>query len=538
MQIMAQNILPPNHPDRPEWGILTRLTRREQPLYRRGMTVEDASATMKGALEQAWLERPREVLAACDGKRLAMLAKENAKRPSEFQKTIDFIQERLWLNTADGAEPRALDPGRGSSAYGIRYWNPEAGGLASYMKARVGWILNDYAELKSVEGQTTSLDKLTEGGLEIATDRTFVRPLRSSSTEIDHDAGEGSDEPPEPAASVPDLAKSAQSSTPDVDAVVYGPEKDSTEGEVLAAANRQRLEAFSRQHSILTSPNRGEFGFFATALGRVIEPASAPEDRFEQLKELAYEVLETVGKDLPDRNDVVEDLKSWTPDSRSFFQSFPDVTEFVIDTLARPELWGGPEPVTRDAADVSRLLGLTPPEMRSPGQLDLAASAFESVTEAHRVLRVSDMWNATATPEMLNSPERPDYQFLCEVTKTPIDESLSPQELHASLKTLAHKWNEQACSNDTLRSLLDISINKWDPGVDGYLGEVVMSRLSEIVQSEASVGEVTDDQPEALEVFRRHPGKTSADITRQQLAEINAPDNQLGLFRETPGLGD
>ncbi len=505
---MASAIKPPNDPTRPEWAILGRLTRKND-LFRPGMSEDEAAAAMKAGLEEAWLARPNEVLAACSSKMISGVAQGLRHKPGEFQNVMSYLTERMWLGpfSAEGPQddkgpqddskiPEATDPERGSYAFHIRYWQPKMGGMVKYLNQRVGWLLTNYSRELARQGKLISLETLTANGADLTSDGRFVRPQRPRTALDDMDPTEAALDGMDLRAERDRLLAGAEKDPrleEDVTKPGHAPE-EAEEPEAPSApvtAKQSALTSLVQRPmgaEILNSPNRFEFGFFSLALGRDIEPCAAPEDRAKQLQSFALTSFDTLCPDLEDSAAIRSDLATWDPAKVSFFHQFPDVTEFIIAKVGSPEIVAArtPSPVNAESAAAAKLMGLaSDEEVARP--IDQPGDLFTEMTMAHDTLRVSDMWRQKATPELLNSADRPDYLFLCEALKVEPNEDLKPTELHAEIKKMAAEWVITASRNSKFTDHLWSAVRQWDPAQDGLFGELIMENLREICTGDVAM---------------------------------------------------
>jgi hypothetical protein len=456
----------------------------------------EAAAVMKDALETAWIQNPEEVLAACDGSRLSFRAKECAGKPGAFDEYVSFLKERLWLKSQGGEVGVAKDAARGSSALGIRYWNPVDGGMVSFVRQRITWLNSAFAREKAELAKNISVDLLSANGVDLASNGEFVR-YKAPSNPDDMDPSERAlDLDPSRTTTDETVERVIERvGNPNAEEVPSGPD-------VAGNARSAALERLRRQpidSDFFSSPNRTEFAFFSDVFDRAIEPAPAPEDRDVQLRSLAAELVDSYCLDMDGKEFVLQDIDEWDPRSSSFFRQFGEVTDFVIAKVASPNIAQGE--VSASSEVVARLVGLTDSSDRSGSSLDRPS---DPLTELHRAgvsIRTAQMWSEHATEEMLVSSDRPDYLFLTEALEEEAGADLHPEILSKELKRLATAWIQNNAFDLAFSSTLMDAVTKWDPLNEGYFNEMLLDHLQQIAieQKQAALGQRTlQHQPVAV----------------------------------------
>lgn len=510
-------ILPPNDPRRPDWAILGRLTRQEQ-IYRDGLTVEEASELMRQSLVDAWLARPEEVLVACASQKLAARSKEYASTPSRAHQMMEFLKERMWMTTEDGQTPPMRGSTGISSAAAILYWRPAESGVVSYIKARVNWLLVDFDKALVEQGKSVSLEGLHEKGADLASTGEFVRRAKHEMPADDVDPTErhldGGDLYEQRAALM--QQRQGELLPSGAESVTHSPADE--EAAIHATAKRDRLASLSAPQKAdvdLESPTRNEYAFFSNALDQFIDPAPSPEDRAIQIRRIALQCFDKHCADIEAATDIRKEIEEWDAAKKSFFQQFPDVAEQVIEKVTSPHLSAkvdGPQAkpdaptVSKDAEIASQLLGYSGIET-SPEDLDRRASPIEERARAEKALRLVSMWGEKSNPEFLESPDRPDYQFLCEQLDIDPNPELTPKELHGTLRGLAVQWLQTVPRGDVLPpASLKKAIEHWDPS-SGFLNEIIMEELVTIAGLEVRKPTVS-----AASSLQREAGLSDAEL--------------------------
>lgn len=440
-----KKILPCNDPNRPEWGILSDLL-GETVAPDPGMAAEAAALRLKQSLFEAFGKDPHGFVTKMLHRRgddrsiFTLLRREAATYPGGWPAMQEEIASRL-VAPWDGQDFVITDAERGSSYNGLGYWDPAQGGLVTYMRSRIKWVLCDIYRDRMAQGRFISADALQALGIDI--DERGA--LKGGPMDIGGDNWEN---------------------------------QGNVATEALRHATANVISVVGR--------NRGEYALFSRMIGCYQAPDDSPEARVKQLRHLAAEAYEVLlqhkaqdeeemkrWKELSPEQKRLETkgeetlrklFRSWDPAAYSFEETFPlSAKEFIAFAEKR-------SPVPR------------PPEPPLPLAEFLAVERIARQSNGSRVLvafaRAAErFWSARMTSDAdLSDPERPDYEYLAFVAGRESEPAPAPPKLYAAIRAMAEGWAEMALKSLPNRFAGSVTpfrraISQYDPAKDGFLSE-------------------------------------------------------------------
>jgi len=534
-------VLPPNDPNRPEWGILSdSLGLKEHERPAEGATPAQASAHMRALLFSCLktTETYDAVILKCAGAAIAGRMKEDTAAKFDFNEMMSFIRSRLWNRNAAGTKTQSTIGREHSSNDIISAWNPEAGGIGKYLSVNVSNILNrDWKTslMELTDSRKVSLDYLEEKGRQLDTTGKIFEVSNGSgdSDAVDYVENDGDLE--KASQNFSGKKKSAGAIEDEVGFGVLTPEdirelNDNSDGlgdawseaRMRATPARRVFAAalLGSRHAplnaeLLHSTNHPDYRLLAAALmSDVPEPELDEVGRIEQLRDLAGKVMALHCSDLQDYEESREALLEWNPTEVSFARYFPEVCQQVGESLDR----AGPREVSNQSLQlvfVAEFLIIGNEISRQSRDLKPRPNGM-SVEEWDEVTENAKTWleRECTSIEELQSPDRPDYIALSQLTGRPIDRKIKPEAMGAALKMMYKEWTDdrlytarhQADKHlNASRALFENHVtikemNKrmetWDPLTEGFAGETMIRHLRE-VQLEMEQREEISRQAEA-----------------------------------------
>jgi hypothetical protein len=416
-------ILPCNDPRRNEWGIFSDLLGREiRPPA--DAAPETAAKLMKATLFDAFGRDPGGFVIkmlhrrGASGSAFLMLQREAATYPGGWPAMRDEIAERL-VTPMDGKERLITDESRGSSYDALAYWQPEQGGLVTYMRHRIRWVVQAMRREHATFSQTlVSLESLQAVGIDIDEEGKVIRQ-------------------------VDELRQWPESGTGD------------------AATLLRRLQSGAPS---VVGRFRREYELFGAILGCAVDPADSPAARVSQLRELAITAFRVARGGIGEA-EMEKRILAWDPAAASFQQTFPTLTaSYQKHVESRPTRAPRPETVP-----------VPPAELEAVERLGGEPNGSEKLVRLARAAR--QFWSARAVNEAdLSSPQRPDYEYLALVTGREIESNPPAGRLFGAIRTMAQEWADAAVNLAEGRlagrvTALRRAVVRYDPGKDGYLGE-------------------------------------------------------------------
>src|SRR4051812_6024703 len=128
-------ILPPNDPERKDWGILSdSLGLKEHARPNPGATVDEAAAQMKDLLLKVAADNKayEALIMKCAGTRIGALVRSENGGNGTYDNVMAFLKSRLWNRRADGVETQSRVGKQFSSNQVLQAWEPKEGGIATY----------------------------------------------------------------------------------------------------------------------------------------------------------------------------------------------------------------------------------------------------------------------------------------------------------------------------------------------------------------------------------------------------------------------
>ena len=440
-----KKILPCNDPNRPEWGILSDLL-GEKVAPDPGMEAESAALRLKQSLFEAFGKDPPGFVTKMlhrkgdDRSIFTLLQREAATYPGGWPAMQEEIAARL-VAPWDGKDFVITDADRGSSYNGLGYWDPEQGGLVTYIRSRIKWILCDIYRDRMAQGRFVSADALQALGIDI----DDKGALKRSPMEIDRGEWEN-----------------------------HG----NLVTEALRHATANVIAVVGR--------SRSEYDLFGRMIGCYQAPADSPDARVKQLRHLAVKAHEVLlqhkeqDKEEQKRwrelspeqkrleieaNETLKKLfRSWDPAAYSFEETFPLSSKEFIAFAERksPVLRPADPPIPLAEFVAVERIALQPSGSRVLVAFARAAERF---------------WSARITSDAdLSDPERPDYEYLAFVAGRESEPAPTPPKLYAAISDMAKGWAELALKSMPNRFAGSVTafrraISQYDPAKDGFLSE-------------------------------------------------------------------
>jgi hypothetical protein len=507
-----------NDPNRVDYQILGALLKRE-------LTVppeeEVACKALKDALLEAFIRDPQAViLCACFaevGKRPKVLNTLWSADPSDVEMredSLSFLATRLWSRNASGREGVAMQEGGLASANAILYWDPRKGGVLPYIEHRVQLLTYDFIRERLTQRANTSLDYLREAGLEVADEGNFVRMRnddhdysghkpgkfsRAAQGALDDEyvdgAGIGEDvRDPEDAARAIEEERAGDSPDDEED------EHEFDSDEARANSRGKRKKRYRRPtHEELRSPARPDALWLQDVLHERLEFDPVPQILFEQLRTAGLRVVVELCQDRPDFEDMHTLAVDWNPSVYTFSEWLPEAVEHITPDDISPERAAR---IQRDAAAKAPTgpiqldflnaieLGILPTRDQSVAQTMLAKGGETAKQYAHLLRLEAVAWRARSTDgDDLDSPTRPDYQWLCARLREKPYEDVERKELHAEVKRLAINAHVLSYSQETKKyhaELMEHLKDKWRPGTE-YFNETVADWIAVVRERDQAI---------------------------------------------------
>lgn len=441
----SEKILPCNDPKRPEWGILSDLL-GQTIAPDAGMEPSPAALRLKQALFEAFGKDPSGFVTKMLHRKgdersvFTALQREATSYPGGWPALQEEIAARL-VAPWDNQDFVIMDAERGSSHHGLAYWAPEQGGLVTYMRSRIKWILADIYRDRAAQGRFVSTEALQALGIDIDEKGALKRgPMDTGGTEREFDGNLVS--------------------------------------QTLKHATANVLTAVGR--------NRREYDLFSRIIGCYQAPEDSPEARAKQLRRLAvtaHEILlQHKAQDPKERErwSALSDdqrkvelkgeetlkrmLRSWDPAAFSFEETFPvSAPEFLaLAEKKTPIPKPPPEPLPLAEFVAVERIALQPNGSRM-------LVAFARAAERFWTARMIDHAD-------LSDPERPDYEYLAFVAGRESEPAPEPPKLYAAIRDMAKAWSELALKSMPERFAGKVvafrrAIAHYDPAKDGFLSE-------------------------------------------------------------------
>lgn len=525
---MAKKILPPNHPERPDWQILNGLLGLEgERIYTPPKNPQKAAALLKLMLETAFEENPRDVVHRLGGQQLRRTTSTFRISGANEEHFVDEITSRL--ENRKGRETTEKNPTNNA----IRSWRPEEGGVVAYVRGRVQFSVGDMIaenhpimfaggvhrdDFRNQPLSMSSLDHIREaGGAELSASGQFVRQRAGNGDEMELNdafdidsasAGEGKPPPAElieardryDAEVLDEKALTSQIDYEEISRKIYERMAESEDldldvdnegvtdealgaldegdnqvinGNLDAAAVAQIKEISTQVNGLeMTDPNRADIAWAITALdGENILGELVPEKRITEMKQVAVNLVDTLLAGHEDEQIFKEVIAEFDPMRNKL--SDPDYSDILQESIKVDYR-------QRLAASAEERQAINPPSELIPSvspQLSIF-EAKEKMDAFDALGRISsELYKASRQRQDFDphDPQRPDLKMLEEMVEGhEIDgyEEASPSQKTYMLAQI--HWSRFEPSIDELsdhgKTRLRESIRDYEPSKTPYLG--------------------------------------------------------------------
>lgn len=462
----------PQELDRPEYPIFEKMLGR--PIVR-ATTPEGVHRQIKELLIETYEKKPEDLVKVAAAAQMKSLWNSMGNRAADIEESFSYVVNHLHERRDSGISAKAKTA-RGSSTRIINYYDPARGGMISYLKQGIAWIITDYLTEKSRNGKTISLNALEEKGLTLANGRRFVKMGRDegpaegrdtdstqhfSSTNrsrmlsgMDEDEG-AHDGYAEAEVRTPDeleehIRKDDEEYEHDEfadDAEERGKKSKTTK--VSGASRNRRLE--------LDGANRFDLAFFREELGLSAEESLLPsgrESRANALRELGGKVI-AQNENCPDRESLAESLQDWDPNKDDFFNFFPEFQDYLKtrDSVVAPAELEFEESIVELASSSTEMEMIT----ASIDQSEFISKKLAVEIRAYR-------GNID-----VNSPDREDYAFLRDRLGIQEGPKQDSKERTKDIRKLASKFVGQICANaPDLQEEFEADLQNWNPSTQSF----------------------------------------------------------------------
>jgi len=529
-------ILPPNDPARPEWGLFSDILGvpcAPDP----GSTPREAAKKMHSLVNDRILNlKPATdaLIMKCVGKQIAGVLK---SKPQSYEVVMQTLIQRLHNKRRDGKVTPSKVGKAHSSNMVFLAWEPENGGLVTYLSVNAAKILSRELEQDSAtKPGRVSLDAMRDGyNKEPDTQGNFVQRNGNASSSddepgdlVEHDdavVGEvapetrvqkaGRPEQTDDASEAPKLTDEAEEAVgkeelpaADFESMVEAMETN----ERVATETRRKfnVNALASAHveendPILRGPDHPDYRLLSTAQGLVLspEPEEMVGERNEQLREMARSAVEITLIEADERLELLDAISHWDPSQTSFARRFWRATDrmsmsldqirepHVVDTGTNLQFEFALDYVSA-AEELAKQARHLPPQPK--GMTD---------TEWSETLIACRTWFVASArdSEDLVSTSRPDYLALCALNGEKPRRKAAPEEMSEHLKLLYGKWMGNMLthaseiygeSDGQIEPMKEMHrrMAEWKPLEDGYAGEVVAEKLHTIWEEMKQAAEV------------------------------------------------
>ena len=499
--------------DRPDFGFFERILGRTIP---RPATVAEAHAKIEELLLESFTTKPHDLVRAAGGKQLQTLWSAVGNRPDVKEESLDYVVSRLWERDPSGIPAKAriggkpkdqtalrntwvaetATPARDSaegpkvaSTNAIKYYRAAQHGVVVYLRQHIIWILSDFQTELAAQNCFISTDYLLANGVELASHGKFVRQTRVHDP-ADENHGNASDgltkrtdrdvraemRAHDEDANERDGFADAESTSPESLTRVSEPSGDNEQPESDAEhAQRPKYRALRSYDEIaMRSKNRPDVLLFREELDVEVCMAPDPASREIQLREFARILVNTRCEGMPDKAEVLASVEEWPVMEKPFQAYFVE----VID-------WLNTHPKELAAGAQEAIKAPEPDPLESVTQLEILSTPLiqEAQNELARTLiDEGRLWRLHSTPEMLASPDRPDYLFLRRRLGYGTPAVAKSDQRMAELKGLGLEFvNALFRGSPALRQQFREEITYWNPEKSLFNEEVahVISRLVE-----------------------------------------------------------
>lgn len=507
-----KGILPPNSPERPDWGILSdclRLKAHQTPSA--DATPEQAAVEMRALMLRCvgTQDSYDALIMKCAGRQVGEACMQATGKRADA--IMPFLRSRLWNRRKDGQKTISRLGREFTSNDVLLAWNPISGGIAKYVQVNVSHILmrdlpQYFGEVE--RGNHISLDQLKETNVELDHTGRIVHQSMGVGGDEQPDYVEQDSQYDQDSAEFNAGRKLARDydlsdieeedgriSPDDMEEEVVGKNPAAAQFEANVLASRGTRE----RSYLLRSANNPDYALFQSALmGSEIEPELDADDRQTQLRELAGDVISLHLQDSPDLPEALEAVGDWHPAEVAFANFFPEVVEEISNSLNQ---------VHAQRNEVQLDMGYTADAVQSSGELERLWTPkkpqWMGNGEWKNITRQTKDWHTARMeePAELLNPRRPDYLALCLLCDEEPATITDPEQLGQKIKTMAGAWLKTSIresktvgystaslswKNSGAIAEMSRRMEAWDPMADGFLGEVMTQHFSEIRHEELS----------------------------------------------------
>lgn len=453
---------------------------------------------------------------------LGAFFKKMGNDPRICDEAMRYCMTYLWTANSDGKESKAKDPEKGTSRNAITYWDPKSGGIVAYLRERANYAVAQYVEVNSIPKESVSLDKLKEFNLEISNSGDFVRALEnySDDNQDEHDRALRQDFAEMDESEITENLNARSEFDPEAE--LDTPIEDFLEAAGILQEEReiQRQAKMATKAINFRSDNRPDLVWMEQALGLPHDPEPDFDDRMEQTKGLASEVVGKLCSKLPgdELESIKEDLQEWDPSKSNFFQIYPDVVAEVDHQIATKE----------KTAHIIQY-------MKNEKGVDGIQSTFginQDELTANDLIAEKKLWRTRSTPEGLKSPTRPDFEYLKKAIRVDGKEGFESYTDPRRLKAMGYRYISGRTQENRLGIGLRSGMTEWNPEKK-FFHEQVMETIADISIN----GQLSDKELQQAMVMM-NPDSTVAKKARMELQIESSIDRELQAQMEKPETGE